>query len=211
MKLFREETLYQVLEVGPDATPAQIERAYRIARETYQSGSAAVHSVLSEEESAEVLRRVEEAFVVLSDARLRRDYDARLAREGRRGAPGAPGPQPPAAEPAAAAAPPAAAERAEQELPPELDEPLEPEGGAYDGTALRRVRLSRGIELGEISAITKVNEGHLRSIEANRYDELPAPVYLRGFLREYARCLNLDPKRVADGYMACREERARRR
>ncbi len=206
MTLFRDETLYEVLEVPQDATPQQVERGYRIARETYQAGGAAVYSVLGEEESADVLRRVEEAFVVLSDGRLRRDYDARL-RESRGG-------ELPRAEPAVPTvrrppAPPVA--REPEESPLELDESVEPQGGVYDGPALRRVRLSRGIELEEISAITKVNESHLRSIEANRYAELPAAVYLRGFLREYARCLNLDPRRVADSYLARQHTREPRR
>jgi flagellar biosynthesis protein FlhG len=206
MTLFRDESFYEVLEVDPAATPQQIERAYRIARETYQAGSAAAYSVLDEEESAEVLRRVEEAFVVLSDVRLRRDYDARLGRETPTE------PRPPAWQrPETRAAPRPAAPIREAEPPPELDEPQEPEGGVHDGATLRRLRLSRGIELEEISAITKVNEAHLRCIEANRYDELPAEVYLRGYLRGYAKCLNLDPQQVADGYMTRRLERTTRR
>jgi flagellar biosynthesis protein FlhG len=61
--------------------------------------------------------------------------------------------------------------------------------------------MSRGIELEEISALTKVGERALQLIEANRYHELPAPVYLQGFLKEYAKCLRLDPTRVTGTYM----------
>jgi cytoskeletal protein RodZ len=31
---------------------------------------------------------------------------------------------------------------------------------------------------------------------------LPAAVYLRGFLQEYARALGLDPRRTANAYMS---------
>jgi flagellar biosynthesis protein FlhG len=78
---------------------------------------------------------------------------------------------------------------------------VEPEDGVYDGPVLRRIRLSRGVELEDISVTTKINETYLRFIEENRYQDLPAPVYVRGFLREYSKCLHLDPNRVTQSYM----------
>ena len=60
------------------------------------------------------------------------------------------------------------------------------------------------------ATITKINDQHLRSIEANQYDVLPAPVYLRGFLKQIARCLSLDPARVADSYTDRMRESASR-
>ena len=77
---------------------------------------------------------------------------------------------------------------------------LEPEDGIYDGAVLRRIRMSLGVELAEVSQDTKINEEHLRNIEEDRFDALPAPVYVRGFVREFARCLRLDPKAVSDSY-----------
>jgi cytoskeletal protein RodZ len=68
---------------------------------------------------------------------------------------------------------------------------------------LRRVRESRGIALREIALVSKIGLRFLEYIEEDRYRQLPATVYLRGFLHEYARALGLDPKRVADAYMAC--------
>jgi flagellar biosynthesis protein FlhG len=195
-----EQNFYEVLEVSPEATLSEIERAYRIARATYQPNSLATYSLFNESESGEILRRVEEAYVVLSDARLRREYDARLRRDG-----SGPPVRPPAREAAprpTASAPLAPGWTPVQASPAlELDESLEPTDGVYDGRALRRIRLSRGIELEEISAVTKINETYLRYLEEDRYPELPAPVYVRGFLREYARYLRLDPRRVTESYM----------
>jgi flagellar biosynthesis protein FlhG len=197
-----ERDFYEVLEVSPEATLQEIERAYRIARATYQPSSVATYSLWSEAETAEILRRVEEAYVVLSDARLRREYDARLRRDL------GPAPARPAREPAARppAAPPVPGwTPVGSAAPPpalDLDLGVEPEDGVYDGRTLRRIRLSRGIELEEISAVTKINETYLRYLEEDRYPDLPAPVYVRGFLREYARYLRLDPRRVTDSYMS---------
>jgi curved DNA-binding protein CbpA len=196
-----EQSYYEVLEVSPEATLQEIERAYRIAKATYQPNSLATYSLFSESESAEILRRVEDAYAVLSDARLRREYDARLRREG--GGAARPGAaretaRPPLREPDAPgwATPRAAQPQAE------LEDSLEPDDGVYDGRALRRIRLSRGIELEEIASVTKIKEAWLRLLEDNRYSELPAAVYVRGFLREYARYLRLDPRRVTESYMS---------
>lgn len=207
MAQLRDQNFYQMLEVSPDATLQEIERAYRIARATYQPNSLATYSVFSDVESGEILRRVEEAYAVLSDARMRREYDARLRRESvgdttpplRESAPRA-APAPPARRafgPAAVRSPPLL----------ELDEGIEPEDGVYDGPVLRRIRMSRGIELDEVSAITKINETYLRHLEENRYADLPARVYVRGFLKEYAKMLRLDVRRVADSYLKRYEER----
>ena len=78
MRSLAEQSHYEVIEAPLDGTPQQIERAYRIARSTYQPSSAATYSLFSAEDSAAILRRIDEAYAVLSDARLRREYDARL-------------------------------------------------------------------------------------------------------------------------------------
>ncbi len=196
-----EQSYYEVLEVSPEATLQEIERAYRIAKATYQPNSLATYSLFSETESAEILRRVEDAYAVLSDARLRREYDARMRREGggaaARSTPAREGVRPPLREPDA----PGWASPASQPAL-DLEDSLEPDDGVYDGRALRRIRLSRGIELEEIAAVTKIKEAWLRLLEDNRYSELPAAVYMRGFLREYARHLRLDPRRVTESYMS---------
>ena len=213
MRPIAEQSYYELLEAPMEGTPQQIERAYRIARATYQPQSTATYSLFSTDESASILRRIEEAYAVLSDARLRREYDARLRRVD------------PSAE-AAIAEPrrPAPPVREYVPEPPlrtrpeprgvheaEVDGGLAPENGVFDGDVLRRIRVSLGIELEEIVATTKINEHHLRSIEGNRYDVLPPPVYLRGFLRQIAKCLSLDPTAVADSYTArMRESSARR-
>ena len=62
-----DQNYYEVLEVAQEATPQDIERAYRIARATYQPASTATYSIFSDEENGDILRRVDEAFAVLSD------------------------------------------------------------------------------------------------------------------------------------------------
>jgi flagellar biosynthesis protein FlhG len=86
-----------------------------------------------------------------------------------------------------------------------LDE-LEEEGGEWDGARLRRARLRQGIEIDEIAKTTKVNPTYLRFIEEERFDGLPAAVYVRGFVTGIAGCLGLDAKSVASSYVARLEQ-----
>ncbi len=196
MKPLLEQNHYELLEASPDGNERQLERAYRIARATYEPSSIATYSVFSEQESAEILQRVEEAYAVLSNAKLRREYDTWLGREEQKR------PQP-EARPAEKVADSQTVWRGEPLRPEalEVDEVLEPEDGVYDGAVLRRIRIELGIELEEIATITKVNPYYLESVEGNRYHDLPSGVYVRGFVKEFAKCMGLDPDEVADSYM----------
>ena len=197
MRPILEQNHYELLEASPDGNERQLERAYRIARATYGPNSIATYSVFSEQESAEILQRVEEAYTVLSNAKLRREYDARLGREEQKR------PQPEARPPEETVADSQTVWRGEPLRPEalEVDEVLEPADGVYDGAVLRRIRIELGIELEEIATITKVNPYYLESVEGNRYDDLPSGVYVRGFVKEFAKCMGLDPNEVADSYM----------
>ena len=55
---------------------------------------------------------------------------------------------------------------------------------------------------------TKIGQMYLRFIEENNYRDLPAPVYLRGHLVQFAKFLKLEqPDQFADAYMALAEKR----
>lgn len=60
------------------------------------------------------------------------------------------------------------------------------------GPWLRQQRELREITLREISDATKISLRYLQALEEERYDLLPAPVFARGFLRQYARYVGLD-------------------
>jgi hypothetical protein len=208
VRAFAEQNYYELLEAPPEGNSQQIERAYRIARATYQPSSTATYSIFSVEECASILRRIEEAYAVLSDDRLRREYDARLRRVDVQRAEPAYAPPP---TPIAAARPRPSHSAPAPSADLEFDAGLAAESGVFDGDILRRIRVGLGIELDEIVTTTKINEHHLRAIEGNRYAELPPPVYLRGFLKQIARCLSLDPARVAESYTEKMRESSRTR
>jgi flagellar biosynthesis protein FlhG len=198
---------YELLELSREATHEEVERAYRLACVTWAEEALASYSVASEAELGSLRQRVEQAYRVLSDADERGAYDAALGRL--RGA---------SEEPDLGLEQDEQKELAPAELPAEIEvfEDLSgPEDGRWTGPALRRTRLARGLELEQINATTKVKPDYLRAIEEERFEALPAAVYVRGFVSAYARCLGLDAGRVANDYLErladARVERGQRR
>jgi cytoskeletal protein RodZ len=78
-------------------------------------------------------------------------------------------------------------------------------GGVSFGTWLRRQREMRGIDLGTIAERTKISRRYLEAMEEDRFDVLPAPVFAKGFLREYARHVGLSPDEVVNHFLAAHE------
>ena len=60
------------------------------------------------------------------------------------------------------------------------------------GEKLKKLRGDFRMSLTEISKATKIQTKYLEYLEEGQYEKLPAEVYVRGFLRSYARYLNID-------------------
>lgn len=77
------------------------------------------------------------------------------------------------------------------------------------GEQLRLVRESKGISLDYVANTLKISKKYLEALEEDSFNVLPAPIYVKGFLSNYAKFLGLDPKTVLDQYsrlMLPREE-----
>jgi cytoskeleton protein RodZ len=62
------------------------------------------------------------------------------------------------------------------------------------GQILQEERQARGLTLQEVSETTKIKLQHLKALEKNQFDRLPASPFVKGFIRSYARVLDLDVK-----------------
>lgn len=176
---------YETLGLTPRATLEQVEKAYQFFATMYEEQAVAMYSLLDPEEQREARARIRQAYEILKDEVRRRQYDAQLV------APGSPAVA--AHEPPPAPLPRPA--RIEAQIAPRLlAEPV-------TGASLRKVREDLGIPLQHIAGATKIGVRFLEYIEADRHSHLPALVYLRGFVQEYARCLGLEPRRTADSYL----------
>lgn len=68
------------------------------------------------------------------------------------------------------------------------------------GATLSQTRQAQGISVEELAAITRISPRQIRSLEDDRYEDLPAGVFVRGFLRSCARELKLDDADLIAGY-----------
>lgn len=190
---------YALLEIPRSATRVEVERAYRLSQQTYAEGSLALYSVFESSDAAAIRERLEEAYRILSDPECRSEYDEN------RSAADSPPISTPLSTPGDLASdpkPPARATATPASVVEEFDSFEDDGTGDFDGLRLRRTRLFRGYEIEEIADVTKVSGTHLRNIEDENFVELPADVYVRGFVTAYARTIGLDPKIVVPSYMA---------
>jgi len=69
------------------------------------------------------------------------------------------------------------------------------------GQWLRETREGKGISLAEVEEVTRIRQKFLAALEADDYAALPGEVYVRGFLRNYATFLGLNPDEVLARYL----------
>lgn len=77
----------------------------------------------------------------------------------------------------------------------EADAAVEATGGATGlrpGRTLAEARAARNLTLAEVAQQLKLSATQVEALEADAYDRLPGPVFVRGFVRNYARLLELD-------------------
>lgn len=66
--------------------------------------------------------------------------------------------------------------------------------GPSAGTQLRAAREARELSIADVAYALKLNPRQVDALEADRFDLLPGPAFARGFLKNYARFLELDPQ-----------------
>ncbi len=200
-KRFSQLNYYEMLDLEPDATAAEIRQAYRDALRMYQPGSLASYSFFSEEERKEILALVEKAYTTLINDQARKAYDEQRGGCGERivqaGVTSA------EKKPvgifnisrAAAPVPSGALERDRIKdrirLNPAVADLLA--GPNLCGADLKKIRLELGVSLEFIAQETKIRLDHLRHIEEDQIERLPAPVFLKGFVTSYLKTLALEP------------------
>lgn len=73
-------------------------------------------------------------------------------------------------------------------------------GAKRTGAMLASGRAAAGLELTDIARDTRVPLRHLKALEEDRHDELPALPYAIGFVKSFARAVGLDPETVANQF-----------
>jgi len=178
----KSESYYQLLEIEPTASDEDIRRAHRLVRHLYGRDSVVGSGLWNRDGLDALQRRFDEAYATLMDPARRRQYDLELFPDG---------------IPATTRS--LIRRRPESLTPPRAAPAIAPDAD-LNGPFMRELRESMGIELREISERTKISTAYLGAIEGEEFERLPAPVYVRGFLVEYAKMLGLDVARVLETY-----------
>ena len=69
------------------------------------------------------------------------------------------------------------------------------------GEELRSQRMSRGIALEQITAVTKISLRHLMALEQDRFQQLPGGILSKGIVRGYAGAVGLDAGDWTDRFL----------
>lgn len=190
---------YEILELAANAPQHEVTAAYERARATYSGENTAIYTIFSEQEARELLVLIEEAYKVLGNKILRSIYDQRLL-SGRS-----------SLNDLSYTSIIEASKQIFPEAKPEKiavsykkDEAFEKEIQAqsnWDGAYLKRVREYKQLTPQKVSEITKINSYYVTAIENMEAENLPAVVFVRGYVVQIAKALGLDDKKVADSYM----------
>lgn len=192
---------YDVLEISPHCVQHEITTAYERLRSTYSGDNPAIYSVFSENEAREYLKMVEEAYSVLGNKTLRALYDEKIGQGLSK------------KENVSFEALQTESKTVFNEIPKkvssfkmtyQVDESVEKDIKArtdWDGDALKKVREYKRVPLEKMSEITKVSSFYINALEQMEVENLPAVVFVRGYVAQIAKTLGLNEKSVADSYM----------
>jgi cytoskeleton protein RodZ len=66
-------------------------------------------------------------------------------------------------------------------------------GGIAPGTRLSEARRMQNLATADVARRLKLSVGQVEALEAGRFQDLPGPIFVRGFIRNYAKLVKLDP------------------
>lgn len=208
---------YELLDLTPGCRMEDIEKAYKIAKNTYGNQSPALYSLYQEDDNNDMLKKIEEAYSILSNPEKRKEYDrfkgflkdvlnnpSQAFEDGK------------------------IKEIAQEEskyrstlkssnvsvsaysslkryaldytIDPDFEEKIE-KTEKFSGEFLRQIREYKNVDIDRMVELTKVSKTKLTAIEMEHFDNLPARIYVRGYLYQYAKCLKLPIEKVITTYL----------
>lgn len=74
------------------------------------------------------------------------------------------------------------------------------------GSKLARAREAQDMSVADVARALRLGVKQVEALEANDYDKLPGRTFVRGFVRNYARLVSLDPDRLVAEYFPVQQE-----
>jgi DnaJ-class molecular chaperone len=208
-KKFAKLNYYEMLDIKPEAASFEIRHAYNNALQMYQHDSLVSYSFFSAEERKEILIMLDKAYLTLINEKERQEYDNELIKLGiltemamknrvkkpvcifdinrEQGKMGA-------------------TKSANAELRENVINNKRISGilakKEISGSDLGAIRNELAISMERIAQQTKIRIDYLVSIEKDDLDALPAPVFLKGFIKSYLKNLCIEPvEEISTRYM----------
>lgn len=199
-----KHSYYEILEVPQNASQQEIAAAYIKAKQTYSAQNPVLFTIFNRSETEQLLQMIDEAYAVLGNDTYRTIYEKRrqamsfkeddLSIDSIKAA---------------------GIELFSEPIKPkvtapetvtsyEIDENFENEiknQTVWTGAFLRQAREYKKVSIENLNEITKINTWYIKAIENMDTNNLPAAVFVRGYVIQIARSLHIDDKLVADSYM----------
>jgi curved DNA-binding protein CbpA len=217
-----KKNYYEVLEIATNASPQEIEGAYVRARNAYSGDSVALYSLMTKDECDAVLGQIEEAYSVIGFPEKRREYD-RLRGFNQSGFARNYASPPPSGNSASFES------RANDKIQyedfgsnlieakvskitaqkkfgleytedSEFDKTIA-DTTDFNGALLKKIREYKNVTIERMAEMTRISKTHINAIENEDLAKLPADVYVRGYVYQYAKVLKLNPDTVAASYL----------
>jgi len=198
---------YSVLEIPQHASQADIEKAFEVARQTYSLENPDIYNIFSHSEAMAWNKLVDDAYSTLCHPASREIYNQELAQQSR-------------VVPTnidhfsleqekqtsmhASVTPDAnfgSTVLSSYAIDPEMELAIENQD-IFDGLFLKKIRSYKNVELQAFVSKTCIAQRHIYAIENNNFSVLPAAVFVRGYIIQYCRILNLDEQKVVSSFMA---------
>ena len=208
MKIFEGKNYYEILNLPYNAGIVEIKQAYEDAIEMYDENSLVTYALFPDEQRKALLQVIDEAFHTLANEDKRAAYNHMLISSGQVDAQQFPkklkGLTPPPHE--------ADVNSMHRDLKNWVKQKSKESDirqlttellskSLVSGEDLRQLREALEINIAEIFEQTRVSKITLERIEQNRYADLPAEVFLKSFLKSYAKILQIDAQRIVEGYL----------
>ena len=217
-----KKNYYDVLEVAPNAAPQEIESAYVRAKNAYSGDSVALYSLMTKEECDAVLGQIEEAYSIIGFPEKRREYD-RLRGFNQSGfAPVNSTPMPTPGLSSYESRPKDSVQyedygsnlieakvsklTAQKKFGLDYEENSEfdkeiADCSDYSGPFLKKIREYKNVTIERLADMTRISKTHITALENEDLQKLPADVYVRGYVYQYAKVLKLNPEAVASSFI----------
>jgi len=209
MKRLSEQNYYNLLDISPKASFGEVRSAYDQAMTIYSSDSISTYSLFTQKERELILSSLAEAYRILTDNQLRKEYNHFLIEAGELS------PQEigfsymedsniakgKLVEVSVESLIQKEKKIEKESLPPKKNLTLFESQHSVTGKDIKMIRTTKEISLEEIFQKTNIPRQTLKDIEEECFENLPALVYLKGFLKAYARILHLNQAEIVDGYI----------